>query len=175
MGRSDTSTFAIGIKIEIKELIEQITIENIEIIKDILIKGLIDDENGYMNEVYCTIVNEEIDFLNKIDDSSSTIYIEEIKEKLKEIFESNGDLYKSKRSSEVTKDISKTLYDSILMMPYKDIISTERWGYSREGTNGISKDIKHLDIEEIEKEIKKEYDNNIKNYKICMMIYQQSG
>ena len=56
MGKCETSTSSLGIKILISDLISQINLTNVEIIKDILFNGFIEDSNAYYNNSYSSII-----------------------------------------------------------------------------------------------------------------------
>ncbi len=52
MGRCDTATASLGIKILLSDLIDQINKDNFNLIKKMLDDGIIEDSNEYFNEVY---------------------------------------------------------------------------------------------------------------------------
>ena len=57
MGKCETATSSIGIKILLSELILQINDTNFDIIREMLEIGFIEDENDYFNEVYQNIID----------------------------------------------------------------------------------------------------------------------
>ena len=57
MGRCETSTASIGIKILLSELVLQINEKNFNLIKEMLNNGFIEDQNQYFNEVYQIIID----------------------------------------------------------------------------------------------------------------------
>lgn len=132
MGRSESAQAFIGIKILLSDLILQINETNFHIIKRMLCEGYIDDSNQFYNEVYDEIVQRE----RGMDDIVDCL---KFKEYLMHQFKSRGSYYKSTHSSAVINDVSNgCLFDKMLLVPVKKIISTERWGYNRYGINGTS-------------------------------------
>ena len=89
MGRCDTATAALGIKILLSDLIEQINEENFNLIKKMLNDGIIEDSNYYFNEVYQKIIGYD-----NADVKLPSNYLE-FKEHLTTMFRSNGSYYKS--------------------------------------------------------------------------------
>ena len=164
MGKSETSTASIGIKILLSTLILQINETNLNLIKKMLYIGLIEDSNGYYNEVYKYIIG--------YDDGDIELpknYLD-FKEYLLQEFKNNGSYYKSKFSSKIEPDLGNgCLLEKILLVPIKEILSTERWGYERYGTNSASRPLDFdltLDLQEYKE---------IKNYDISFIISQHSG
>jgi len=131
MGKSETSTASIGIKILLSDLISQINEKNFEIICFMLYEGFIEDDNDYYNEVYNQVVNREL----------PETWLE-YKEYLETNFKKYGSYNKLRFSNEVHHTIENgCLFDQYLLFPIKKILSTERWGYDREGTNCSSRPI----------------------------------
>jgi len=131
MGRCETSTASLGIRILLSDLIEQINKENFNLIKKMLNDGIIEDSNEYFNEVYQKVIGY---------DNADVILPEnhmEFKDFLTKEFKSNGSYYKSKNTNIVVDHYLNKgcMYDRHLLIPIKEILSTERWGYSREGIN----------------------------------------
>jgi hypothetical protein len=114
MGKCEYATASIGIKILLSELILQINESNFIIIQDMLYDGFIEDENGTCNSMYNQIVRDNALICN---------YLE----------------YKEYLLTEVQK--YNYLRNAYLLLPVKRILNTERWGYNRFGTNGISRPI----------------------------------
>lgn len=114
MGKCEYATASIGIKILLSELILQINESNFIIIQDMLYDGFIEDENGTFNSMYNQIVRDNALICN---------YLE----------------YKEYLLTEVQK--YNYLRNAYLLLPVKRILNTERWGYNRFGTNGISRPI----------------------------------
>jgi len=61
MGKSETASASIGIKILLSDLLEQINETNFTLIKKMLYDGCIEDMNGYYNEAYKIILGHDID------------------------------------------------------------------------------------------------------------------
>lgn len=129
MGRCETTSASIGIKILLSDLILQINETNFMIIKDMLHKGYIEDANDYFYEMYSKIVSEmPKDFLN-------------FKEYLTSKLKNNGSYHKS-RDDVVIPTLDKgCLFDKFLLVPIKEILTMDRWGYTRDGCNAISRPI----------------------------------
>ena len=79
--------------------------------------GFIEDENDYFNNMYSNIVNRN--------DLSKNY-----KEQLTQYFKLND--------SSVG---SGCLFDKFLLVPVKQILKTDRWGYDRSGSNCVSRQI----------------------------------
>ena len=166
MGKSETATASIGIKILLSDLVSQINETNFTLIKKMLYEGCIEDANGYFNEVYKKIIgydDDDIEMPEKYD-----TFREYVTEQLK----LNGDYYKSKSTSIVTSDLRHgCLLEKYLLVPIKDLLDTERWGYERYGTNSASTPIDFdltINLEEYKK-------NNIEKYKVVFILKQHSG
>ena len=164
MGRCDTATASLGIRILLSDLIEQIDENNFDLIKKMLNDGIIEDSNDYFNEVYQKVIGyDDMDVI--LPDN----YIE-FKEHLTKEFKSNGSYFKSKFSSIIEPCLERgCLYERYLLIPIKEIISNDRWGYSRTGTNCASIPIDFdLTVNTDEYEI-------IKKFTITFMIKQNAG
>ena len=141
MGKCETAKTSIGIKILLSDLILQINETNFDLIKEILNEGFISDENEYYNDAYTEII-----LCNNLPKN----YLD-FKNFLEQEFKYRG------------------LFDEELLLPIKKILSTDRWGYNREGRNGNYRPIDFdlsMDIEKY-KEIKK--------YTIVFILEQYSG
>ena len=166
MGKSETATASIGIKILLTDLVSQINETNFTLIKKMLYDGCIEDANGYFNEVYKKILG--------YDDGDIELpeQYDTFKEYVTEQFKLNGDYYKSKFSSIVEPNITKgCLLEKNVLVPVKDILDTERWGYERYGINSASRSLDFdlsIDLEEYKK-------NNIEKYKVVFILKQHSG
>ena len=99
MGKSETATASIGIKILLSDLILQINETNLNLIKKMLYDGCIEDSNGYYNESYINILGYPYG-----EDKLTGDYLE-CKEYLINEFKTNGSYYKSKFSSKVESDL----------------------------------------------------------------------
>ena len=166
MGKCETATASLGIIILLSDLVSQINENNFTLIKKMLYDGCIEDCNGYFNEAYKNILG--------YDDGDIEIPepYNEFKEYVSEQFTAHGSYYKSKFSSKVEPDLSHgCLWDQNLLIPIKEILETERWGYERYGANSLSRELDFdlsVDLEEYKKQ-------NIEKYKVVFMIKQHSG
>jgi hypothetical protein len=130
MGKCETATASIGIKILLSDLILQINENNFTIITELLSRGFIEDDNDYFNEIYLTITS-----INKL----SKNYLD-LKEYLINEFTNNGSYHKSKGHSIVIPTLDNgCLLDKALLVPLKDILTMDRWGHDRYGSNCISR------------------------------------
>jgi hypothetical protein len=126
MGRCETATASIGLKIRLSDLISQCIEENASLILEMLHNGWIEDENDYFNEVYSTICD--------------TLSTTELKEHATYAFTHRGTYHKS-RDGHATPTLEEgCLFDKFLLVPVKKILETERWG-RRDGVNGSSRPI----------------------------------
>ena len=162
MGLSDTATASIGIKILLSDLILQMNETNIELIKKMLCKGCIEDSNGVFNETFKNIVGYEYEE-NELPEE----YLQ-CKEYLINKFK-NESYSKNKYTGDVTSDLNKYLFDKELLVPIKEILSTDRWGYNRRGINSLSRPL-DFDLSVSTQEYK-----DIKNFNIVFFICQDIG
>ena len=159
MGKSETASASIGIKILLSDLILQINETNLNLIKKMLYDGCIEDSNGYYNESYINILGYPYG-----EDKLTGDYLE-CKEYLINEFKTNGSYFKSKFSSKVEPDLSEgTLFERYLLVSVKDILETERWGYERYGVNSASRP---LDFD-LSVDLKKYED--IKNFNVVFFV-----
>ncbi len=152
----DTSTASIGIKILVSDLILQMNETNIELIKKMLCKGCIEDSNGFFNETFKNIVGYEYE-----ENELPKEYLQ-CKEYLINEF-------KNKYTGDVTSDLKRYLFDKELLVPIKDILSTDRWGYNRRGINSLSRPL-DFDLSVSTEEYK-----GINNFNIVFFIRQDTG
>jgi hypothetical protein len=162
MGKSETASAGIGIKILLSDLVSQINQTNINLIKKMLYDGCIEDANDYYNEVYRNIMVYGEDELPEN-------YLK-FKAYITNKFKENGSYYKSKFSSKVEPNLTEgSLYENYLLVPIKEILETERWGYERYGINSASRPLDFdlsVDLKPYEE---------IKKFKVIFMIKQHSG
>jgi len=164
MGKSETATASIGIKILLSELILQINEKNFNIIKKMLYDGCIEDSNDYYNEVYKNIIGYGYD-----DNQLPEDYLS-FKEYLIKEFKSKGSYSKTKFSNKVEPDLSNgCLFEKELLVPIKKILSTERWGYDRYDTNSISRPL------DFDLSVNTEEYKEIMNFNIIFMVKQYTG
>lgn len=164
MGLCDTATASIGIKILLTDLILQMNETNIELIKKMLCEGCIEDSNGYFNETFKKIVGYEYE-----ENNLPKEYLQ-CKEYLINEFKNNGSYSVNRYTGKVTPDLSHGyLFDKDLLVPIKDILSTDRWGYNRRGINSLSRPL-DFDLSVSTEEYKE-----IKNFNIVFFISQDTG
>jgi hypothetical protein len=141
MGKCETATASIGIKILLSDLISQLNETTFDIIQDMLYDGFIEDENNKYNDEYVDVVKG---------DPFTGNYIE-YKEYLLTELKKNGCL------------------DKALLLPVREILQTDRWGYDRSGTNGISRPI------DFDLSVSIEKYKDIEHIQIVFIIKQHSG
>jgi hypothetical protein len=129
---------------------------NIELIKKMLCKGCIEDSNGFFNETFKNIVGYEYE-----ENELPKEYLQ-CKEYLINEF-------KNKYTGDVTSDLKRYLFDKELLVPIKDILSTDRWGYNRRGINSLSRPL-DFDLSVSTEEYK-----GINNFNIVFFIRQDTG
>ena len=101
MGKCETSTTSIGVKILLSDLILQINEKNVDIIKEILYNGFISDENDIYNDVYSDIIWSNILPKNYL----------EFKEFLEQEFKNKGS--SSYYSNKIEFDLTSNCYRPI--------------------------------------------------------------
>ena len=162
MGKCESATSSIGIKILLSDIVSQINENTFTLIMEMLENGFIEDDNEYFNEVYTKIIYDDA----AMDSNDFAI----VKKYLTKEFENKGSITKYKFSYREEPTLSNgCLFEKYLLVPVKEILSTERWGYDRSGTNGSSRPIDFdlsLDIEKY-KEIDK--------FEIVFLLRQFSG
>jgi len=168
MGRSETATALLGLKILLSDLVEQINETNVVLIKKMLFDGVIEDENEFYNETYRRITYYD-DYNLSVDYNLPYDYLK-LKEHLTTQFKTHGTLLKSKYSNVETPDLSRgSLLEKELLVPVTEILSNQRWGYNREGVNAMSTPFINdlsLNLEEYK---------DIKNLKVVFIIIQDSN
>ncbi len=164
MGKYETATASIGIKILLSDLILQINETNLNLIKKMLYDGCIEDSNGYYNESYINILGYPYG-----EDKLTGDYLE-CKEYLINEFKTNGSYFKSKFSSKVEPDLSEgTPFERYLLVSVKDILETERLGYERYGVNSASRPL------DFDLSIELTKYQNIKFFNVIFFVKQHSG
>jgi len=160
MGKCESVTASIGLKILLSDLVLQINETNFDQIDSMLHNGCINDENDYFNEVYSDIIS--------IDDMPQDHI--GAKEYLIHEFTCNGTYHKTRFSREVFPTLDHgCLFDQELIVPIKKLLSCERWGYDREGTNSTSRPV------EFDLSIDATPYKGIEKTKIVFILRQHSG
>jgi len=160
MGRCETATASIGIKILLSNLVLQINENNVTLIKEMLYYGFIEDDNDYFNEIYSRIIGE-----NELPEISL-----HVKEYLINKFTNNGSYHKSHGESIVKLTLDKgCLFDKYLLVPVKRLLSMDRWGYDRDATNSISRPI------DFDLSINTDKYNEIEKTEIVLILGQHAG
>ena len=166
MGKSETATASIGIKILLSDLVSQINEKNFTLIKNMLYDGCIEDSNDYYNEAYKKILGYDDG------DIEMPEQYDTFKDYITEQFKLHGSYYKSKFSSIVEPNITRgCLLEKKLLVPIKDLLEMERWGYDRYGTNSVSRELDFdlsIELDEYRK-------NNIEKYNVVFILKQHSG
>jgi len=164
MGLCDTSTASIGIKILLSDLILQMNETNIELIKKMLCEGCIEDSNDSFNELFKKIVGYEYE-----ENELPKEYLQ-CKEYLINEFKINGSYYQDRDTGKKTYHLNNgSLFEKELLVPIKEILSTDRWGYNRRGINSLSRPL-DFDLSVSTEEYKE-----IKNFNIVFFIRQDTG
>ena len=164
MGKSETASAFIGIKILLSDLISQLNQSNFPLIKNMLYDGCIEDSNGYYNEAYKIIMG-----YGEGDNDLPTDYLT-FKEHITEQFKVHGSYNKSKFSGEVTPDLMYgCLLEKELLVPIKEILSTERWGYGRYGINSASRPL------DFDLAVDLKIYEDIDKFNVIFMVKQNSG
>jgi hypothetical protein len=126
--------------------------------------GCIEDSNGYYNEAYKIIVGYGEGDIDLPEDYLA------FKEYVTDKFKENGSYYKSKFSSKIVPDLKHgCLLEKELLLPIKDILETERWGYERYGVNSASRPL------DFDLSVDLKLYEGIKNFNIIFMVKQHSG
>lgn len=159
MGKCETATASIGIRIRLADLIEQMTEYNMDLIIYMLENGFIEDDNDLFNENFDNIIN----------DGEYTNY-EDAKKYFMDQFATHGDIFVDRWTNKRTQTLDNgSLLDMYLLVPVHTILSTDRWGYDRYGTNGSSTPYEtniQLDLDKYK---------DIQNYTTVFIIKQSSG
>ena len=158
MGKCENSTASIGIKILLSDLISQIDENTFELIKEMLEDGFIEDDNDSFNEVYINIMYGDL----------PENYVK-FKEHLTNEFRIKGSYHKSRSGQVIPTLDNGCLLEQYLLVPVKEILKTDRWGYDRYGTNGKSTPV-NFDLS-----INLEEYKELENTQIVFILKQHSG
>lgn len=154
MGRCESASVSVGMKIKLSDLISYITKKNLKFCQDILQGGVIEDCNGELNSMYENIMNQ---------DDHLELPFEEYKEWVTTQL----------KNSLIPYDPSQSLYDRYLLYGTKSLLETSRWGYGREGTNSSSTDMLKIQ-KSIRKDLSQRY-KRIPNSQYVFILYQSSS
>lgn len=152
---------AVGVRIELGSLIEQMNEDNAELILEMLTDGYIEDSNDFYNEVFDNICAD-----NPGGDWETQ------KAYFRDHFTTQGTLFKSRFSAEVEADNSDPLWNQAFLYPVASVLETDRWGYGREGTNGQACELP--DLSALAKEAAT-HCRSIRDYEVVLMLKQNSG
>ena len=117
MGKCESASASIGIRILLSDLILQINETNFNVVKGMLYDGIIEDSNEYYNDEYQNVL--EMTY--------------------KEVHE-NHLTFKDFLTSLFTEK-KGCLFKQYLLFPVKNILTTGRWGYERSGVNCASRQL----------------------------------
>jgi hypothetical protein len=172
MGKSETATAYIGLKILLKDLVEQMTEANLKQIQKMLEDGCIEDDNDYYNQVYREILCDAFVYDDNDDNDDKDFQVSQAY--LTQAFQSKGSLYKSKTSSYETPDLHNgALWDRYLLVPLKELLATERWGYSRYGVNSAARPLSEINLS-VDDDALTSY-NNLQHTNVVFFLKQHSG
>ncbi len=146
MGKCETASAIVGLKILVSQLLSQINETNFNLIKEMLYDGFIEDENDFLDQSYNEIINSS---------EIPTNYLEFKK-------------YLENKFNKETDYCDGIIFDKELLVPIKEILSTDRWGYERYGTNSKSCPIDFdlsVDVDKYK---------DIENYSIVFILKQSS-
>jgi hypothetical protein len=150
MGKSETATAFIGIKIKFVELVNLLNEDNFKSINSIFNYAIIEDENEHYNDNYQEMLSKMYIYKNNYEDN--IIKFDKYKQEL------------------MTYEY---IFDYKLLIPVHEILSTTRWGYDRDGINSSSMEINDA-MKIINKKIPNEY-KFLSNYPIVFILQQASG
>jgi hypothetical protein len=144
MGKCESASASIGIRILLSDLILQINETNFDLVKGMLYDGIIEDSNEYYNDEYQNIL--EMTY--------------------KEVHENHLN-FKDFLTSLFTEK-KGCLFKQYLLFPLKNILTTNRWGYERSGVNCASRPLDFDLSVDLEKYAE------IKNFTTIFLLKQSS-
>jgi len=122
------------------------------------IKILLTDLVSQMNETNATLIQ------NMLDDGC----IEDDNNCSNQTYQTIVDTDNLKTRDYLLSEFTTKLKNEYLLVPLKSIISTERWGYNREGKNSRSRPMQDLSVNTDEYNI-------IKNWELVFIIIQNAS
>ena len=154
MGRCESASASIGIKILLSDLVSQINATTMNLIKKMLYDGCIEDSNDDWNRAFEQIIGDD--------------GVEENETGCKE--------YLTSKFTERVDDDGDSLLQRYLLVPLEELVSNERWGWTREGTNAMSSPFEDFS-DDLPNQIAvfKEKYKEINNFTFVFMIKQYAG
>ena len=154
MGRCESAFASIGIKILLSDLVSQINATTMNLIKKMLYDGCIEDSNDDWNRAFEQIIGDDG-------------------------VEENETAFKEYLTSKFTARVGHnkdSLLEQYLLVPLEELVSNDRWGWSREGTNAMSSPFEDF-ADDLPNQIAvfKETYKEIKNFTFVFMIKQYAG
>ena len=155
MGRCESASASIGIKILLSDLVSQINATTMNLIKKMLYDGCIEDSNDFYNQAFEQIIGDDG-------------------------VEENETAFKEYLTSKFTARVGHnkdSLLERYLLVPLEELVSNDRWGWSREGTNAMSATMGTFldDLPDILSTAFKETYKDINNFTFVFMIKQYAG
>jgi hypothetical protein len=184
MGKYETATLSIGVRILLKDVFEMMNEDNYQEFDDTFIGYgvMIEDENNDYNLTFSRITDGDDPKTEEhadLDDMENSAQIEWYTKMFK-LYGSGcylrGGGYKVDTYNE-DENSPHNLYNQYLLVPFNQILSTDRWGYDREGTNGSSCELNVEDLSEDAKNIHKKMEElgiDSDKYKVVMTLHQSS-
>jgi hypothetical protein len=154
MGRCESAFASIGIKILLSDLVSQINATTMHLIKKMLYDGCIEDSNDDWNRAFEQIIGD-----NGVEENAV-----EFKE------------YLTRKFTARVGHNKDSLLEQYLLVPLEELVSNDRWGWSREGTNAMSSPLEDF-ADDLPNQIAvfKETYKEIKNFTFVFMIKQYAG
>ena len=154
MGRCESAFASIGIKILLSDLVSQINATTMNLIKKMLYDGCIEDSNDDWNRAFEQIIGDDG-------------------------VEENETAFKEYLTSKFTARVGHnkdSLLEQYLLVPLEELVSNDRWGWSREGTNAMSSPFEDFaDVLPNQIAAFKEKYKEINNFTFVFMIKQYAG
>ena len=153
MGRCESASASIGIKILLSDLVSQINVTNMHLITKMLCEGCIEDSNDVYNRTFEQIIYG-------LEENET-----ELKEYLTEKFTPSVEGYGG-----------ESLLERYLLAPVEELVSNDRWGWTREGTNAMSSPLKDF-ADDLPNNLAafREVYKDINNFTFVFMIKQYAG
>jgi hypothetical protein len=144
MGKCESAAASIGIRILLSDLIQQINETNFNLVKGMLYDGIIEDSNEYYNDAYQNVIG---------------MTYKEVHENHLAFKDFLTSLFTEKRGC---------LFKQYLLVPIKNILTTNRWGYDRSGVNCASRPL------DFDLSVDLEKYGEIKNFTTIFLVKQSS-